>query len=193
MYFALATHSKSKVTLVKVKCKATPLQAWTGPEGSRRLNLPHFKTIGTWKWYGCHPYAPSAFSPRNYSWYSFPLEAESTPQPYCGRKYYINEKFQWSHRELDPRPSGLWHSASTNCAASCPKVTLVSSEFLPCSSSNLVSCDNVCSVFKRRRSWRSIQTENLMEIWRLKISDPAVVSVSRQPACLWLIEMQVSE
>jgi hypothetical protein len=28
-------------------CKAIPLQAWTGPEGSRRLRLPDFKTIGT--------------------------------------------------------------------------------------------------------------------------------------------------
>ena len=27
--------------------KATPLQAGTGPEGSRRLRLPDFKTIGT--------------------------------------------------------------------------------------------------------------------------------------------------
>jgi hypothetical protein len=24
-----------------------PLQAWTGPEGSRKLRLPDFKTIGT--------------------------------------------------------------------------------------------------------------------------------------------------
>jgi hypothetical protein len=28
------------------KGKATPLQAFTGPEGSRRLRLPDFKTIG---------------------------------------------------------------------------------------------------------------------------------------------------
>ena len=27
--------------------KAIPLQAWTGPEGSRRLRLPDFKTIST--------------------------------------------------------------------------------------------------------------------------------------------------
>jgi len=27
--------------------KATPLQAWTGPEGSRRLRLPDFKTVST--------------------------------------------------------------------------------------------------------------------------------------------------
>ena len=31
----------------KGKGKAIPLQAWTGPEGSRRLKLPDFKTIGT--------------------------------------------------------------------------------------------------------------------------------------------------
>jgi hypothetical protein len=29
------------------KGKAIPLQALTGPEGSRRLRLPEFKTIGT--------------------------------------------------------------------------------------------------------------------------------------------------
>ena len=31
----------------KGKGKAIPLQAWTGPDGSRRLRLPDFKTIGT--------------------------------------------------------------------------------------------------------------------------------------------------
>jgi len=29
------------------KVKEIPLQAWTGPEGSRRLRLPDFKTVGT--------------------------------------------------------------------------------------------------------------------------------------------------
>jgi len=27
--------------------KAIPVQAWTGPEGSRRLRLPDFMTLGT--------------------------------------------------------------------------------------------------------------------------------------------------
>ena len=31
----------------KGKGKAFPLQAWIGPEGSRRLRRPDFKTIGT--------------------------------------------------------------------------------------------------------------------------------------------------
>jgi len=30
-----------------IKVKAIPLQACTGPEGSRKLRLPGFKTIGT--------------------------------------------------------------------------------------------------------------------------------------------------
>jgi len=34
----------------KSKGKAIPLQAWTGPEGFRRLRLPDFKTVGTWRW-----------------------------------------------------------------------------------------------------------------------------------------------
>jgi hypothetical protein len=33
-----------------VKSKAIPLQTWTVLEGSRRLRLPDFKTIGTWRW-----------------------------------------------------------------------------------------------------------------------------------------------
>jgi len=32
--------------------------------------------------------------PRKYSWYSFQLEAESAPGPWCGRKDYVNEKFR---------------------------------------------------------------------------------------------------
>jgi len=49
------------------KSKAIPLQAWTGPEVSRKLRIPDFKKS-----------APAAFTPRKYSCYSFLLEAEST-------------------------------------------------------------------------------------------------------------------
>ena len=31
---------------------------------------------------------------RKYSWYSFLLETESTPGTWCGRKDYVNKKFQ---------------------------------------------------------------------------------------------------
>jgi len=29
---------------------AMPVQSWTVPEVSRKMRLPHFMTIGTWKW-----------------------------------------------------------------------------------------------------------------------------------------------
>jgi hypothetical protein len=32
---------------IKSKVAAIPLQDWAGPDGSRRLRLPDFKTIGT--------------------------------------------------------------------------------------------------------------------------------------------------
>jgi len=38
---------ESLVNNVFGKGKAIPLQTWTDPEGSRRLRLPDFKTIGT--------------------------------------------------------------------------------------------------------------------------------------------------
>jgi hypothetical protein len=41
--------------VLQVKGKAIPLQALTGPEGSRRLRLPDFKKIGTWRWRACQP------------------------------------------------------------------------------------------------------------------------------------------
>jgi len=41
--YEATTHSDSGI----VKGKAIPLQAWTVPEGSRKLRLPDFKTIGT--------------------------------------------------------------------------------------------------------------------------------------------------
>jgi hypothetical protein len=41
----MAKYRKSETN--KYMSKAMPLQAWTGPEGSRRLRLLDFKTIGT--------------------------------------------------------------------------------------------------------------------------------------------------
>jgi len=32
------------------KGEAIPVQAWTGPEGSRSLRFPDFMKIGAWKW-----------------------------------------------------------------------------------------------------------------------------------------------
>jgi hypothetical protein len=38
-------------------------------------------------------FALATFTPRKYSWYSFLLEAESTPESWYSQKDYVNEKF----------------------------------------------------------------------------------------------------
>ena len=53
--------------------------------------------------------------PRGYSWYSFVLEAESTPGPQCGRKDYVNEKLQWYHRESSAVPQPTAPPRTPHC------------------------------------------------------------------------------
>ena len=69
------------IIVVVVVVKSVPLQAWTGPESSRKLRFPDFVTTahdgGKVVSLTHRPPLP----PRKYSWYSFLLEAESTPGP----------------------------------------------------------------------------------------------------------------
>ena len=52
-------------------------QSWSGPGGSRKIRFPDFMTTAQ----DGQLYAPADFTPRKYTWYSFLLEAESTPGP----------------------------------------------------------------------------------------------------------------
>ena len=63
------------------KGKALPLQAWSGPEGSRKLRFPDFMTTAQDGGKVVSLTQPAAFTPRKYTWYSFLLEAELTPGP----------------------------------------------------------------------------------------------------------------
>ena len=67
--------------ILVLKGKAVPLQAWSGPGGSRKLRFPHFMTTAQdgGKAVGLRHRPP--LPPRKCSWYSFMLEAESTPGP----------------------------------------------------------------------------------------------------------------
>ena len=63
------------------KGKAVPLQAWTGPKGSRKLKLPDFVTTAQDGGKVVSLTHRPPLPPRKYSWYSVLLEAESTPGP----------------------------------------------------------------------------------------------------------------
>ena len=59
------------------KGKAVPLQAWTIPDGSRKLRVPDFATTAHDGGKVVSLTHRPLFTPRKYSWYSFLLEAES--------------------------------------------------------------------------------------------------------------------
>ena len=72
---------KLGIPLEVIQGKAVPLQAWSGPEGSRKLRFPDFMTTAQDGGKVVKPYAPAAFAPRKCTWYSFLLEPESTSGP----------------------------------------------------------------------------------------------------------------
>jgi len=65
---------------MKGKGKAVPLQAWSCPEGSRKLRFPHFMTTAQDGGKVVSLTHRSPLSPRKYTWYTFLLEAGPTPR-----------------------------------------------------------------------------------------------------------------
>ena len=61
--------------------KRSPVTGLEWPRVFQEVKVPRFHDNGTGRWLGCQPYAPAAFTSRKFSWYSFLLEAESTPGP----------------------------------------------------------------------------------------------------------------
>ena len=64
-----------------MKSKTVPLQAWTGPEISRKLRFLDFMTQRYRMVVRLSGLRNCRIYPRKLSCYSFVLEAESTPEP----------------------------------------------------------------------------------------------------------------
>jgi hypothetical protein len=92
-----AIHSKGKG-------KAVPLQAWSSLEGSRKLRFPDLLTTaqdgGKVVSHTHRPHLP----PRKFSWYSFLLEAESTPGPYVKSEVLCQWKLPVTPSGIEPAP-----------------------------------------------------------------------------------------
>ena len=100
-------------SLCKVKGKSVPLQACSGPEGSRKLRFQI-----SWQWHR-EVVRLSALPIGNFTDTHFCYRL-SRPQGH--RKDYVNEKFQWHHLESNQRPSDLQHSILTTVTPRSPYV-----------------------------------------------------------------------
>jgi hypothetical protein len=87
-------HTPPLYYVSKGTVKAVPLQAWSGPEDSRKLRFPGYMTTAQDGGKVVNLMHRPPLPPRKYNWYSFLLGAESTPGPYCDRKDYVNENVQ---------------------------------------------------------------------------------------------------
>ena len=73
--------------------KAIPLQAWHRPWGFQQVEAPRFQRQSARDGGRLSVQRTGHLNPlHEIPWYSFLLEAESTPEPQCGRKDYVNEK-----------------------------------------------------------------------------------------------------
>jgi len=78
-HLPLKSDNKKKYNLI-VKVKQSHYSPWTGPDSSRKFEVLRFQDNRHMKVVRLSARSTARlFSPRKYSWYSFLLEAESTP------------------------------------------------------------------------------------------------------------------
>jgi hypothetical protein len=94
LYPSRATLVPTQASVQRVKGTAIPVQASYRPRGSEEVEVSQLSAHEVGESVSLMHRQP--FTGRKYSWYSFLLEAESTPEPYCGRKDYVNENlYRW--------------------------------------------------------------------------------------------------
>jgi hypothetical protein len=98
-----STTTTSRWTLAEVKVQQSLYRPILGPGCTRKLRLPDFETIGTWRWYGCQSYAPAASTPQEIFLVLFLSEPESTtvqPEELCQWKIPVTPLgIHWTEKE----------------------------------------------------------------------------------------------
>jgi hypothetical protein len=80
---------------------------------------------------GCQPYAPTAFIPRKYSWYSFLLEIESTPGPQYDQKDFMTMKNPLAPVGIEPATFRFVAQRLNHCATAVPVIVCMQNKNRP--------------------------------------------------------------
>jgi len=107
------------------------IQAWTGPEGSRRLRLPYFQMISGKVVSSIHQ-QPLPRKKYKTLLVFISVRGGEDPRAKVQPEGLSHEKFQWHHHELNPWPSSLYSSASTNCITTCPLLMVTNQLYQDC-------------------------------------------------------------
>jgi hypothetical protein len=108
---AFSAHGKHIKVMLSLYRRGRPLRA------PGDLGFQNSYTLGKRMWQSCQPYAPAAFTHRIFIQGTHFCSRLSRPQGHGaagGIKSIKNPNY--NHRESNPRPFGLWCSASINMA-----------------------------------------------------------------------------
>ena len=103
-----------KVKVKQSRCRPVGIQKVLGSKDSQISWQRHGMVVG------CQPYVPAAFTPKKYSWYAFPLEAESTPGLQWHRKDFISMKNPLTLDGIEPATFRYVTQHLNYCATAVP-------------------------------------------------------------------------
>ena len=108
---------------LQLKGKSVSLQAWSSPEGSRKLRFPDFMT--TVQEGGNFSALPTGcIYPQEISWYSFLLEAESTPRTIVRSEGLCQWKIPMTPSGIEPATFRFVAQHLNHCASAVTQLNL---------------------------------------------------------------------
>ena len=106
---------------VNIYVKNKPINGLDRPRWSQEVKVHRFRDKGTGFWQVVSLTHRPPLPPRKCSWYSFLLEAESTPRPQCDRKDFMSLKNPLTPAGNEPATFRIVAQHLNHCATAVPQ------------------------------------------------------------------------